>query len=78
MLGPKREHHIAIIHWYSNGIARFVVRERVIGVPKLRLEGEGAVLHGSLSTYCRILLLLAPSRAIKAPSRGDSTSFTNK
>ena len=32
-------------------------------------------LHGSLSTYCRILLLLSPSRAFAAPSRGDSTSF---
>ena len=31
------------------------------------------LLHGSLSTYCRILLLLAPSRALAAPSRGDST-----
>ena len=31
--------------------------------------------HGSLSTHCRILLLLAPSRALAAPSRGGSTSF---
>ena len=31
-------------------------------------------LHGSLSTYCRLLLLLAPSRALAAPSRGGSTS----
>ena len=29
--------------------------------------------HGSLSTHCRILLLLAPSCALAAPSRGDST-----
>ena len=29
--------------------------------------------HGSLSTHCRILLLLAPSRALAAPSRGGST-----
>ncbi len=31
--------------------------------------------HGSLSTHCRILLLLAPSRALAAPSRGGSTSY---
>ena len=50
VLGLERERHIAIIQWYSNGTIRFVGREPVIGVPKLRLEGEGAVLHGSLST----------------------------
>ena len=80
MLRLERERHIAIIQWYSNDTTRLVGRGPVIGVPKLRLEGEGRlqgrardVLHGSLSTYCRILLLLAPSRALAAPSRGDST-----
>ena len=29
--------------------------------------------HGSLSTHCRLLLLLAPRRALAAPSRGGST-----
>ena len=28
------------------------------------------VLHGSLSTYCRALLLLAPSCALAAPKQG--------
>ena len=37
--------------------------------------GRGDRPHGSLSTYCRILLLLAPSCALAAPSRGGSTSF---
>ena len=31
-------------------------------------------LHSSRSTYCRILLLLAPSRAFATLSRADSTS----
>ena len=29
--------------------------------------------HGSLSTHCRLLLQLAPRRALAAPSRGGST-----
>ena len=42
MLRLKRERHLVIIQWYSNGTIRFVGREPVIGVPKLRWrEREG-------------------------------------
>ena len=38
-----------------------------------RIQDSAEGPHGSLSTYCRLLLLLAPSRALAAPSRGGST-----
>ena len=39
-----------------------------------RIQDSAEGPHGSLSTHCRLLLLLAPSRALAAPSRGASTS----
>ena len=66
VLGLERERHIVIIQWCSNGTIRFVGREPVIGVPKLRLEGEGRSQGQRQTSSCPTRLafnLLSPPAA---------------
>ena len=55
-------------------VATFRARTTKVHLPE-RIQDSAEGPHGSLSTHCRLLLLLAPSRALAAPSRGGSMLF---